>query len=206
MIDIINDKDKLIQSLRELEFDFENGKISKDSYSSQKKILTDKIDTVEIVNRVKKLQGKGEVEQTLDDWTKKKKEDKVVQEENEELMRKYMTSTKTRDLRTTKEKKRGINRNRTILATLLALIFFSVIAFGFLIINSSSQASAVPMTLNQNAFSTSNHTTNVTNNTNSLNTNSTQTSQSQTTNSNSGTGSGTGSGNNGTGSGNSSGV
>jgi hypothetical protein len=193
MIDIINDKDKLIQSLRELEFNFEKGKISKDSYSSQKKILTDKIDNIEIVNRVKKLQGKGEVERTLDDWTKKKKEDQVVQEENEELMRKYMTSTKTRDLRTTKEKKRGITRNRTILATLLAVIFFSGIAFGFLLINSSSQASAVPMTLNQTAFSTSNHTTNVTNNTNSLNTNTTQTSQSQTTKTNtiSGTGSGT---------------
>lgn len=180
MIDIIPDKEKLINSLNELEFEFKKGNISKDSYNSQKKRLEDKIDTTEIVDRVKKLQGKNEADKTLDYWTQKKNEDKV-QEEKEELMRKFMTSSKTHDLRTIKEKKRGINRNRTILATLLAVIFISGVAFGFVVINGSVESSAVPMTINQSAFS--NNNTNITTN-NTLNTS--QTSQITTTNSNTG--------------------
>lgn len=181
MIDIIPDKEKLINSLNELEFEFKKGNISKDSYNSQKKRLEDKIDTTEIVDRVKKLQGKNEADKTLDYWTQKKNEDKV-QEEKEELMRKFMTSSKTHDLRTIKEKKRGINRNRTILATLLAVIFISGVAFGFVVINGSVESSAVPMSINQSAFPSNNNTNITTNNT--LNTS--QTSQLTTTNSNTG--------------------
>ena len=169
MSDIIPDKEKLIKSLNELEFEFKNGNISKNAYNSQKKKLNDKIDTIEIVNRVKKLQGKDEAGKTFDYLTQQKKDDKV-QEEQEELMRKYMTSSKTHDLRTIKEKKRGINRNRTILATLLAVIFISGVAFGFVVINGSFESSAVPMTLNQSALTTSNNTTNITNNNTPVNT------------------------------------
>jgi cytoskeletal protein RodZ len=183
MSDIIPDKEKLIKSLNELEFEFKKGNISKNSYNSQKKKLNDKIDTIEIVNRVKKLQGKDEAGKTFDYLTQQKKDDKV-QEEQEELMRKYMTSSKTHDLRTIKEKKRGINRNRTILATLLAVIFISGVVFGFVVINGSFESSAVPMTLNQSALTTSNNTTNITNNNTPLNTS--QTSQLTTTNSNTG--------------------
>jgi hypothetical protein len=178
MSDIIPDKEKLIKSLNELEFEFKKGNISKNSYNSQKKKLNDKIDTIEIVNRVKKLQGKDEAGKTFDYLTQQKKDDKV-QEEQEELMRKYMTSSKTHDLRTIKEKKRGINRNRTILATLLAVIFISGVVFGFVVINGSFESSAVPMTLNQSAFTTFNNTTNITNNNTPLN--SSQTSQLTTT-------------------------
>jgi predicted PurR-regulated permease PerM len=81
-----------------------------------------------------------------------------------------MTSSKTHDLRTIKEKKRGINRNLTILATLLAVIFISGVAFGFVVINGSFESSAVPMTLNQSALTTSNNTTNITNNNTPVNT------------------------------------
>jgi hypothetical protein len=169
MSDIIPDKEKLIKSLNELEFEFKNGNISKNAYNSQKKKLNDKIDTIEIVNRVKKLQGKDEAGKTFDYLTQQKKDDKV-QEEQEELMRKYMTSSKTHDLRTIKEKKRGINRNLTILATLLAVIFISGVAFGFVVINGSFESSAVPMTLNQSALTTSNNTTNITNNNTPVNT------------------------------------
>ncbi len=192
MIDIIPDKEKLIKSLNELEFEFKKGNISKDSYNSQKKRLENKIDTTEIVDRVKKLQGKNEADKTLDYWTEKKNEDKV-QEEKEELMRKFMTSSKTHDLRTIKEKKRGINRNRTILATLLAVIFISGVVFGFVAINGSIESSAVPMTLNQSAFSSNNNTNITTNST----VNTSQTNQlTTTTNSNTGstsTGTNTGS-------------
>jgi hypothetical protein len=181
MSDIIPDKEKLIKSLNELEFEFKKGNISKNSYNSQKKKLNDKIDTIEIVNRVKKLQGKDEAGKTFDYLTQQKKDDKV-QEEQEELMRKYMTSSKTHDLRTIKEKKRGINRNRTILATLLAVIFISGVVFGFVVINGSFESSAVPMTLNQSAFTTFNNTTNITNNNTPLNTS--QTSQLTTTTTN----------------------
>ncbi|MGA2676406.1 MAG: hypothetical protein ABSE83_05895 [Methanobacterium sp.] len=169
MSDIIPDKEKLIKSLNELEFEFKKGNISKNAYNSQKKKLNDKINTIEIVNRVKKLQGKDEAGKTFDYLTQQKKDDKV-QEEQEELMRKYMTSSKTHDLRTIKEKKRGINRNLTILATLLAVIFISGVAFGFVVINGSFESSAVPMTLNQSALTTSNNTTNITNNNTPVNT------------------------------------
>ncbi|MGO9386887.1 MAG: hypothetical protein ACLPWD_02440 [Methanobacterium sp.] len=187
MSDIIPDKEKLIKSLNQLEFEFKKGNISKNSYNSQKKRLNGKIDTIEIVNRVKTLQGKNEAGKTFDYLKQQKNEDKV-QEEQEELMRKYMTSSKTHDLRTIKEKKRGINRNRTILASLLAVIFISGVVFGFVVINGSFESSAVPMTLNQSAFTTFNNTTNITNNNTPLNTTTEQTSQLTTsTNSNTGT-------------------
>ncbi len=188
MSDIIPDKEKLIKSLNQLEFEFKKGNISKSSYNSQKKRLNDKIDTIEIVDRVKKLQGKDETGKTFDYLTQQKSEDKV-QEEQEELMRKYMTSSKTHDLRTIKEKKRGINRNRTILASLLAVIFISGVVFGFVVINGSFESSAVPMTLNQSAFTTFNNTTNITNNNTPLNT--TINSNTGSTSDNSNTGSST---------------
>jgi hypothetical protein len=187
MSDIIPDKEKLIRSLNKLEFELKKGNISKNSYESQKKILNDKIDTIESVNRIKKLQGKEEAGKSFDYLTQQKKEDKV-QEEQEELMRKYMTSSKEHDLRTIKEKKRGINRNRTILATLLAVIFISGVVFGFVVINGSFESSAVPMTLNQSAFNTFNNTTNITNNNTPVNTTTSPNSQ-LTTASNSNTGS-----------------
>lgn len=116
-------------------------------------------------------------------------------------MRKYMT--KRRDLNTTnsteiqdrednKEKKYGTRRNTAILASLLALIFFSGIAFGYITVNNSSHSSVL-MTVNQSAFpANSNNTTNTTNTTNvASNNSSANTSQasqsSQTTTTNSGT-------------------
>lgn len=163
MIDIISDKEKLMKSLRELEFEFAQGNISKSDYNLQKRNLNNQLDTLEVADRVKRLQGKGQTEKSLDYWTDKKEEEKAA-EEKEELMRKYMTSTKSRDITKSGEKS-GMTRNRAILAVIAALIFFSGIGFGFLFLNGASQSAAVSMMVNQSAFPTvHNNTTNVTSN------------------------------------------
>lgn len=180
---MIPDKEKL-RSSRELEDEFEKGEISENSYNSRKKQLADELETAKIINRVKRLQGKKEVDgrRTID-----KRKQLNDQKEKEELMRKYMTSTKIHKLGSSNGKKRRKNRTVPIIGVLLALIFFSGIALGFLVYNGPSQTS-VAMTVNQSAFpNNSSNITNATNN-NSLSSTTNQTSQSAVvTNSNTGT-------------------
>lgn len=165
MMDIISDKEKLIKSLRELEFEFAQGNISKSAYNLQKKDLNNKLETLAVADRVKRLQGKGENEKPLDYWTDKKNEEKAA-EEKEELMQKYMTSSKPRDLNKATVKKGGMNRNRAVITAFVALIFLTGIGFGFLVLNGSSESAAVSMQVNQSAFPTvHNNTTNITNDT-----------------------------------------
>ena len=164
-MDIISDKEKLVKSLRELEFEFAQGNISKSAYNLQKKDLNNRLETLAVAERVKRLQGKGESEKTLDYWADKKNEEQAA-EEKEELMRKYMTSNKARNLKYSEVKKGGMNRNRTVLTAFVALIFFVGIGFGFFLLNGSSESAAVPMQVNQSAFPTvHNNTTNITNDT-----------------------------------------
>lgn len=174
MIDIISDKEKLIKSLQELEFEFAQGNLSKSAYNSEKRELMSRLETLEVADRVKRLQGKGKAEKPLDYWVDKRKEEEA-KEAKEELMKKYITASS--EAYNTANTNKGVKKSKAILTAVLALIFFTGIGFGIFLMKVPAEASAVPMMVNQSAFPVLNNT-NVTNTTTS--TNITQTTSTQT--------------------------
>jgi len=163
MIEIKSDKDKVIRSLQELEFEFAQGNISKKTYNSQKRDLEEKIETFEVADRVKRLQGKGDSEKPLEYWTEKKEQEKEKLAK-EELMKKYIT-TSSPSYPSNKTAKVNVNRRKAVLTAVLALIFITGIGFGVFLMKVPESA-AVSMNINQSAFPPIvNNTTNVTNTT-----------------------------------------
>jgi hypothetical protein len=160
MIDIISDKDKVIRSLQELEFEFAQGNISQSTYSSQKKELESNLETLEVADRVRRMQGKGDVEKPLEYWTEKKEAEEAKQAK-EELMKKYITASSSTYPAAKTGKVRG-NKSKAILTAFLALIFFGGIGFGIFLMKVPEESAAVPMSINQSAFPVINNTTNIT--------------------------------------------
>lgn len=161
MIDIKSEKEKVARDLQELEFEFAQGNISKNAYNSQKSDLKSKIETLEVADRIKRLQGRGEAEKPLEYWTEKKEEEKE-QKAKEELMKKYITSSSP-DHPSNKIKRISGKKNRAALFAILALIFIIGIGFGVFLMKVPGESTAVPMTINQSAFPTINNSTNITN-------------------------------------------
>lgn len=161
MINIITDRNKVIRSLQELEFEYAQGNISEKVYISQKKELELELENFAVADRVKRLQGKKEAEKPLEYWTEKK-EAEEAKKAKEELMKKFITkSSPTYPTDTTKK---GINKSKAVLTSILVLIFFIGIGFGVFLMKVPEQSTAVPMTINQSAFPVLNNTnaTNIT--------------------------------------------
>lgn len=173
MIDIKSDKEKVIRSLQELEFQFAQGNVSEKIYNSKKKELKSNLETLEATDRVKRLQGRGEVEKPLEYWTEKKEAEEEKQAK-EELMKKFITSSSPTYPKPKKEI--NVKRRKAVIYTILALIFVSGIGFGVFFMV-PSESTAVTMTVNQSAFPEVNNSTNMTNTT----TSSTNTGQSSST-------------------------
>ncbi len=154
MIDIKSDKEKVIRSLQELEFEFAQGNVSEKTYKLQKKELKSNLETLEVADRVKRLQGRGEVEKPLEYWTEKKEAEEEKQAK-EELMKKFITSSSP----TYPKPKKGINekQRKAVIYTILALIFVSGIGFGVFFMV-PSESTAVTMNINQSAFPEINNT------------------------------------------------
>ncbi len=180
MIDIKSDKEKVIRSLQELEFEFSQGNVSEKTYNSQKKDLQSKLETLEVADRVKRLQGRGEVEKPLEYWTEKKEAEEAKQAK-EELMKQFITSSSP-SYPKAKTASNGKQR-KAVIYTILALIFVTGIGFGVFLMKIPSESAAANMTINQSAFPVVNNTTNMTNTTTSTN----NTGQSSSTSRSSGT-------------------
>lgn len=164
MIDITSDKEKVIRSLQELEFEFAQGNISQKSYNSQKRDLEIKLETFAVVDRVKRLQGKGDTEKPLEYWAEKKEAEKEKQAK-EELMKKYITTSSPSHPTNINQKMDG-NRRKPVLIALLALIFITGIGFGVFLMKVPGESAAASMTVDQSAFPpVVNNTTNSTNTT-----------------------------------------
>ncbi len=175
MIDIIRDKDKVIKSLQELEFEFAQGNISEKAYNSQKKELISALETMEVADRVKRLQGKGDTEKPLEYWTEKKEEEEARQA-REELMKKFITSSSPA-YPTAKTRKISGGKRKALIYGLLALIFFTGIGCGVFLMKVPGESAAVTMTVNESAFPVVGNNTTVKNNT--ITTSSSQSSSSQ---------------------------
>lgn len=163
MIDIKSDKEKVIRSLQELEFEFAQGNVSEKIYNSKKKELKSKLETLEAADRVKRLQGRGEVEKPLEYWTEKKEAEEAKQAK-EELMKKFITSSSP--TYTKPKKEINVKQRKAVIYIILALIFVSGIGFGVFFMV-PSESTAVTMTVNQSAFPEVNNSTNMTNTTTS---------------------------------------
>ncbi len=167
MIKITLEKEKILRSLKELENEFNKGNISQRHYQTQKRQLEDQLDTFEVADRVRRLQGKETATAPSDDV-----EDEE-EEENEELFKKYITSPglKEKKLDQSKNEKQGrMSHNKMIGLALLAAAFIIGIAFGTFNLDLPADVNANLFT-NDSAFPpfVLNNTTNTTNTTNMTN-------------------------------------
>jgi hypothetical protein len=175
MIDIAPDKEKIIRSLQELEFDYSQGNISRKAYNSQKNELKQQLETFETADRIKRLQGKGQVEKPLEYWTEKE-EEKKKQEERELLLQRYISNPQPQG----KVNSITSSRWKTMLAIFLVVAFFVGTGFGVFIMQSPSEASGASLVANESAFPVEN-TTNLTETTNTNVTKTTTTTKKNTT-------------------------
>mgnify|MGYP001432793781 CR=1 FL=1 len=182
-INIVSDKDRLLKSLKKLETQFTEGKVSKRQYSREKRVLEDKLSTILAADRIKKLQGKPVDDTPLESEIQKEKEDTV---EKEELIKKYVTTPKAVPV---EPKSSGMSKGKVALIVFLLAAFFVGTGYGVYVMSMpSNNSSSVAMTVNDSAFPVINNTTNTTTN-KTITTNKTKTTS--TTKKNSSTTSGT---------------
>lgn len=163
MIKISQDKDKLLKSLAELEADFEEGKISRREYQSLKREYTQELETLNVADRIRRMQGRGTEEKPLDHWVTKSKVEKDKKEE-EELVNKFVRKPiplKTR----VKTQKKGYSKFSIIAIVFLAVAFFVGTGFGVYMLNSPTDTSNGPVIVNDTAFPLVNNATIVNNDT-----------------------------------------
>jgi len=185
-INIVSDKDRLLKSLKKLETQFTEGKVSKRQYSREKRVLEDKLSTILAADRIKKLQGKPVDETPLESEIQKEREDTV---EKEELIKKYVTTPKEVPVQ---PKSSGMSKGKVALIVFLLAAFFVGTGYGVYVMSiPSNNSSSVAMTVNDSAFPVINNTTNTTTNTTLTITNKTTTKTTSTTKKNSSTTSGT---------------
>lgn len=166
MIKITLEKEKILRSLKELESEFNKGKIPQRHYEVQKRQLEERLEAFEVANRVRRLQGKETAEVPLD-------EEENTEEENEELFKKYITSPGLKEKKLEKPKEQGrISQNKMIGIALLAAAFLIGIVFGSFNIDLPTDAANANLFTNESAFPpyVLNNTTNTTNMTNMTNT------------------------------------
>ncbi|MGB9936674.1 MAG: hypothetical protein ACPK7O_03055 [Methanobacterium sp.] len=160
MIKISIERRKIEKSLKELENEFKKGDIPKNHYEFQKRQLTEKLETLSVAERVRKLQGKETAEAPVESSD---------ESENKELFKKYITSSGLKEKNI--EGNNKISSNKMIGTALLIAAFIIGAGFGIYILNIPEQVSSVPMFTNDSAFPpyVVNNTTNTTNMTNATN-------------------------------------
>lgn len=85
------DKRMLLRQLKRIERDLEEGRISREEYSSLKERYTEELETLEAVENIRKLQGQKSPEKPLDHWVEESRR-KKDETEKRELMKKYISS------------------------------------------------------------------------------------------------------------------
>jgi hypothetical protein len=143
--------EQLLKNLEDLDKDLEAGKIPKKQYESLKKQYTNRLETLEAAERIKRMQGRGTSEKTLDHWASKSKIQKD-EEEQEELIKKYVTTPKPKTKSQPKKAKGGIPRIGIIAGVLLAIAFFVGTGFGVLMLNGPIAVDNGTVMVNETAF------------------------------------------------------
>ncbi|HEX3014258.1 MAG TPA: hypothetical protein VHO92_08305 [Methanobacterium sp.] len=161
MIEISLEKERVIKSLKELEKEYNQGNIPKSHYEFQKRKLKEQLETFDVADRVRRLQGK-ETADVTDVETNN-------EEENGELFKKFITPPGL-ERKNIKPKGKGKSMTTKIAAGVLIAAFFIGIVFGiygFI----PQQISSSSLYTNDSAFPpfVANNSTNVTNMTNTTN-------------------------------------
>ena len=165
----------MIKSLKKLETQFAEGKVSKRQYGLEKRVLEDKLSTILAADRIKKLQGKTVDEIPHEAEKQKEKEDTV---EKEELIKKYVTTPRSAP---TPTKSSGMSKGKVSLIVFLVAAFFVGTGYGVYVMSMpSNNSSSIAMTVNDSAFPILNNTTNTTTNT-TIKTNKTSTTKTTNT-------------------------
>lgn len=164
MIRITIRKERIIRSLKELEREYKSGKIPERHYNAQKRRLNEQLESYEVADRVRRLQGKETVEAPVDDNIDEEEEEK------EELFKKYITSPGLKEKKLQSKKPKGMSQNKMIAYALLAAAFVIGIGFGVFTLDLPTETSSALYT-NDSAFPpfVVNNTTNMTNTTNTTN-------------------------------------
>lgn len=125
--------------------------------------MNEQLESYEVVDRVRRLQGKETVETPVDDNIDEE------EGENEELFKKYITSPGLKEKKL-QSKKKGMSQNKMIAYALLAAAFIIGIGFGVFTLDLPTDATSALYT-NDSAFPPFivNNTTNMTNTTNTTN-------------------------------------
>lgn len=144
------DKRMLLRQLKRIERDLEEGRISREEYSSLKERYTEELETLEAVENIRKLQGQKSPEKPLDHWVEESRR-KKDETEKRELMKRYISSEETR------EKPRV---NLSLIGTIiLVLAFFFGTGFGLYFMNPKTETPATgTVTVNESAFPSFNNT------------------------------------------------
>jgi cell division septation protein DedD len=163
MIEISFEKKRIIKSLNELEKEFKSGNIPKSHYISQKRQLSEQLETLEVADRVRKLQGKETAEVPVAEGINK--------DEEEELFNKFITppGLKEKNIKSNgKNTIMGRSPTTIIAAAILAVAFIVSFGLGLYAFNIPSEVSSAPLFTNDTAFPpfVLNNTTNSTNSTN----------------------------------------
>jgi Uncharacterized protein containing TOPRIM domain, potential nuclease len=171
MIEISLEKERVIKSLKELEKEYNKGNIPKSHYEFQKKKLREQLETFDVADRVRKLQGKETADVTS--------EETDSEEENGELFKKFITPPGLKEKNINPQ---GKSMTTKIAAGVLVAAFFIGIVFGvygFI----PQQVSSSSLYTNDTAFPpyVANNSTNSTNITNYTVTNKTITKNATTT-------------------------
>jgi hypothetical protein len=146
----ISKKEQLLKNLEELEKDLEAGKIPKKQYESLKKQHNNRIETLEAAERIKRMQGRGSSEKSLDHWVTKNKSAKD-EKEQEQLIKKYVTIPKP-SKNQNKSKKSTIPKIGILAGVLLAIAFFVGTGFGVFMFNGEAAVDEGMVLVNETAF------------------------------------------------------
>ncbi|MDI9623485.1 MAG: hypothetical protein QFX38_01180 [Methanothermobacter sp.] len=146
---------ELLRRLKDLEKDWQEGRISESKYKMLKREYQRELEAIEVAERIKRMQGRSTSEKPLDHWIEKAKEEEELREK-EELVKKYV---KKPDIKKT-EKPQAVFKVVGII--LLALAFFIGGGFGLYLLNLSQDQTGTVL-VNESAFPT--FTINNTNNT-----------------------------------------
>ena len=145
-----------MNSLKKLETQFTEGKLSKRQYGREKRVLEDKLSTILAADRIKKLQGKTVDETPPEYWSEKKKKEEDT-EEKEELIKKYVTIPKNTQV---EPQSSGMSKGKVSLIIFLVAAFFIGTGYGVYVMSApSNNSSAISLTVNDSAFPILNNTT-----------------------------------------------
>lgn len=135
-----------------MEKDLAVGKISKKEYDTGKKLYNQKLENLEVAERIRRLQGRDKPEKSLDQWVEKSKKDKKQLEEGK-LLERYVT-----DFKSSKPQKKIFRISKTKLGLLTAVFFviafFVGSGFGIYLLGFPTTANDGPVLVNDTAFPT----------------------------------------------------